>query len=241
MLYANSPVPLYRQLYIQLRDEIENQSLPVGQRLPSERDLAAAHGISRLTARRALQLLQQAGYINAQQGRGSFVVGSQMPSAQRLAGSAQIARQWVLTPTNTKLHREVIQCDPELAAQLQALPLSKAIKVQYLRAVEGRPVAFDTCYLPFDLCHQVLTADLEATPLHALLECSLGFRLRQVEQSAEAVIADDKQLEMLELQYPAALLRLRRSTYNEQGRVVEYAEILYCGEQNRLDGQSRPS
>ncbi|MGC9522615.1 MAG: GntR family transcriptional regulator [Anaerolineae bacterium] len=73
MLYANSPIPLYRQLYYQLREAIEDGELEVGNRLPSERQLAAEYGISRLTARKAVTLLRKEGYVRAHQGRGSFV------------------------------------------------------------------------------------------------------------------------------------------------------------------------
>jgi hypothetical protein len=73
-LQANSPVPLYRQLYTHLQQSIEQGTLAMGTQLPSERRLAAIHGISRLTARRAYQLLKQEGYVVAQRGSGSFVM-----------------------------------------------------------------------------------------------------------------------------------------------------------------------
>ena len=76
MLQANSPVPLYRQLYHHLRQAIEKGEFEVGRQLPSERKLAADHGISRLTARRAFDILRQEGYVRAYQGKGCFVTHS---------------------------------------------------------------------------------------------------------------------------------------------------------------------
>ena len=73
MLRADSPVPLYVQLYNQIRTDIEQGSLQMGRQLPSERQLAADYGISRLTARKALSLLREEGMISARRGRGSFV------------------------------------------------------------------------------------------------------------------------------------------------------------------------
>jgi GntR family transcriptional regulator len=73
MLHANSKVPLYLQLYHELRNAIEDGAYEVGRKLPSERQLAANYGISRLTARRAVKMLINEGYIQAVQGRGSFV------------------------------------------------------------------------------------------------------------------------------------------------------------------------
>lgn len=73
MLQANQAEPLYWQLFARLRQDIEYGVLPPGECLPSERKLAAYHGISRLTARRALQLLIQQGYARAEQGKGTYV------------------------------------------------------------------------------------------------------------------------------------------------------------------------
>jgi GntR family transcriptional regulator len=73
MLRADSSTPLYVQLSRQIRTQIEQGSLPIGKQLPSERELAADYGISRLTARKALAMLRDEGIISARRGRGSFV------------------------------------------------------------------------------------------------------------------------------------------------------------------------
>ena len=65
--------PLYFQLYAQLKHDIDIGLLTSGEQLLSERQLAAYYGISRPTARKALQNLENDGYIQAQHGRGSFV------------------------------------------------------------------------------------------------------------------------------------------------------------------------
>jgi len=75
MLNTQKPEPLYQQLYTQLKQNIESGALSPGDRLPSERRLAANHGISRLTARKAMLLLVQEGYANSYHGKGAFVVG----------------------------------------------------------------------------------------------------------------------------------------------------------------------
>jgi len=76
MLLANSTTPLYIQLCDKLRNAISNSELPVGMRLPSERLLAAQHGIDRGTARKAIRQLQHEGYVEVRQRRGYFVVGA---------------------------------------------------------------------------------------------------------------------------------------------------------------------
>ncbi len=67
---------LYEQLYYHLKQKIERGTLPPGEQLPSERELAASYGISRFTVRKAVGLLVQEGYIDAYQGSGSFVAST---------------------------------------------------------------------------------------------------------------------------------------------------------------------
>ncbi len=74
MLYINGTDPLYIQLCNQLRSDIENGRLKKGQKLLSERRLAAEYGISRLTARMALHCLQEQGYVTVKPQTGALVL-----------------------------------------------------------------------------------------------------------------------------------------------------------------------
>ena len=74
MLYINGADPLYLQLYNQLRVNIESGRFGKGQRLLSERRLAAEHGISRVTARMALRYLADQGYVYIEPNKGALVL-----------------------------------------------------------------------------------------------------------------------------------------------------------------------
>jgi GntR family transcriptional regulator len=72
-LSTTSGVPLYRQIVAQASEQIRSGRLPAGARLPSFRSLAARHGVSGVTVRRAYLDLERAGLLAAEQGRGTFV------------------------------------------------------------------------------------------------------------------------------------------------------------------------
>ncbi len=74
MLYINGADPLYLQLCNQLRSDIENGKLGKGQKLLSERRLAAEYGISRVTARMALKCLHEQGYVFIEPHIGAYVL-----------------------------------------------------------------------------------------------------------------------------------------------------------------------
>lgn len=62
----------YHDLMEDLRDKIFNGEIKPGEKLPSENELSAEYQISRQTVRKALQILQEEGYIYAEHGRGTF-------------------------------------------------------------------------------------------------------------------------------------------------------------------------
>lgn len=67
------PMTRYKEVFERLRTQIIGQELPVGTKLPSELELAQAHGVSRGTIRQALNLLMQEGCVERIQGKGTFV------------------------------------------------------------------------------------------------------------------------------------------------------------------------
>src|ERR1700692_1930296 len=73
---AQSEVPLYRQVFQQLKDSIHCGKLPRGARLPATRELAGLLGLNRTTISAAYELLESEGLISGQVGRGSFVTGA---------------------------------------------------------------------------------------------------------------------------------------------------------------------
>src|ERR1700761_7894036 len=70
---AGAGVPLHRQLFLVLHDEIARGAIGPGEALPTEQSLCDQFGVSRITVRRALADLAEQGYIERRQGVGSFV------------------------------------------------------------------------------------------------------------------------------------------------------------------------
>ena len=69
----SSSLPIYRQLFDQIRVAIESGALPAEFRLPASREMAGTLGINRTTVSAAYELLESEGLIRQEVGRGSFV------------------------------------------------------------------------------------------------------------------------------------------------------------------------
>ncbi len=97
-LDAESPVPLYRQLYDHFRASIESGKLENGSRLPATRELAGHLGLNRTTVAAAYELLENEGFLTGQVGRGSFVRSSRAPQSNEIDWNALLGPSQSRTP-----------------------------------------------------------------------------------------------------------------------------------------------
>src|SRR5688500_16844635 len=70
----DAPTPKYERAYRSVLDQIKGGRFPVGARIPTEGELSPRLGVSRVTVRRALEMLVQDGYLESRQGSGYRVV-----------------------------------------------------------------------------------------------------------------------------------------------------------------------
>lgn len=236
MLHVDYAVPLYQQLYQQLRDQIVNGTLEVGAKLPSMRKLAADYGICRLTARKAIEMLVNDGYVYVHHGKGTFVIRAGMPQGPvAMLNPPEIALERVETPSSRVVSLETVLADAFLAARLHVLPDDKVVRLEHVEYFAGIPVVLAISWLPYELCADVLDSGGAFESPSAVLEKSLGVPLRQTEETVQAVLATSRELALLELQAPAALLLINRTTYTVQGRVVKYARVAYRADRYHID------
>lgn len=226
-------IPHHRRIEQALRERIAR--LQPGDRLPSDAELRAEFGVSRMTARNAMQRLADEGLVARRPGRGSFV--AQPPAhrrANRLMTFSQEMRRRGLTPTSVVLARE---WRPATRAEAAMLGLGTADPVVYLRRLrcaDDRPMALETTVLIGACADAVLGADLERGSLHEAL-LSAGFTLRRGTGTigSERATAEDARLLELEPGWP--LLVERRVIADAQGRHIEATDSRYPGDRYALD------
>jgi GntR family transcriptional regulator len=226
-LNADSKVPLYEQLHHYLRTLILAGSLRTGEKLPSERDLAARYGISRQTVRKALRLLIQEGLVYTRPGAGVFVARRKR-SPLKLLGFAEEMERYGLVYTTRVLRTETLEADRTIAAQLAVGEGSKVHVLERLRLLNDfLPVGIALTYLPYSCCPELLNYDFNKFPLYMILEQELHVQLAHAEQSVSARLATPRECEHMQLQAPAPLMTLERLTFDTHERRVEYTLAAY--------------
>jgi GntR family transcriptional regulator len=209
----------YREIADELRRRVGRA--PAGSLLPSEAELSAEFAVSRVTIRRALDVLRDDGLVAARQGFGWFVAAE--PVRQHLAELGTIEAQLALSGIANE--RRVVDFTftepPQRVRQL--LGDDPVLRVKRLNLADGEPFAVVTVWCPAELGQHLSRADVEQHPFYELLDVTLRGATQTI--GADAATADEAAL--LRVPVGAPLLKCQRVTTDESGRSVLLSEHLF--------------
>ena len=144
--------PLWGQIVDQLAQEIIDQQIAPGTRLPTETDLMARFGVSRFTLRRAMGVLEDRGLVRVEQGRGTFVHDGAVHYriSQHISFSENLREQGK-EPKQREIALDVIRPTKDVRAALDLPAGSKVIRHTTLSFADDVVVAFSNNYFPASL------------------------------------------------------------------------------------------
>lgn len=225
-LDPNSNLPLYQQLQRALRDAIEQRVLGPEDALPSERQLAAELGVSRITVRKAIDGLAAEGLLVSRQGSGNFVSARIDKNFAKLTSFSEDMRSRGRRPHSVWLNRSQGTVTPEEALKLALSPGTLVYRFHRLRFADEAPMAIElatmvaACLPPMDAIGESLYAALEA----------LGNRPVRALQRLRALLLNAEQAQLLEAKEGDAGLLVERLGYLRDGRAIELSQSYYRGD-----------
>lgn len=234
MLNKSEGIPLYIQIRRTLRGEISDQSLVPGQKLPSEDELAARFGVSRMTVRQGISDLIDEGLLYRRHGVGTFVALPHLDrDHSRLTSYLESARQEGLEIAVQVLAAEVLPAKRKVALELKIEEGELVIQVKTLRFISGLPVTLHDAYIPYRLFPQILQEDLKNKHLWDIFE-SYGYRVKRAVQRLEAREADEESARLLEVDEGFPILYKERTVHLDDGTPVEFTYCYNRGDRYRL-------
>jgi GntR family transcriptional regulator len=227
--------PQYRQIEQALRERVA--ALPPGAKLPSDTDLCAEFGVSRMTARNAMERLAADGLIRREPGRGSFVTAPPAHRrANRLMTFSQEMRRTGRVPRSRLLARVVRSSTPAEATMLGIPPRQSVVYLRRLRLADDEPIALESTILVGATAEAVMAADLTTGSLHEALGRG-GFMLYRGTGTISAAVATAEDAHLLDIQDGDPLLVERRVIADGHGRRIEATESRYVAGRYGLDVQ----
>ena len=222
--------------YLLLADTLRNR-IAGGIRgaLPSEAELGHEYGVSRVTVRRALELLRDEGLVVARQGIGWFVAVD--PVRQSLGRVTTV--EAALEAAGAVSGRRVLKFAFETASADVAKTLGLAadgevLRVTRLYLADDEPFALVTVWVAASLGAQLSRDDVERSTFYDLLPLQ-GVEPGRVVQTITAIESDRSTAEQLHVPMGSPLLACRRVTYDRHGDAVIVAEHRYAAHLTALE------
>jgi len=222
------PTPLYHQIYLVLRNRILKDEYPHNSRLPGEEEVARQFGVSRITAKRAINDLAADGFVVRERGRGTRVtyLAPATPVRANVEGLLENLLEMGLKTEVELLEFDYVLPGEEVARALQCEADDEVQRAVRVRRLEGEPFSYLTTHVPAHIGRSYGRDDLAARPLLSLLERD-GIVVSSAEQTITAILADVETAPALRIELGSALLRIDRIVYDQQDRPVEYITALY--------------
>jgi GntR family transcriptional regulator len=221
-------LPLYHQVYIDLRDRLAERREPDDVPLPSEPDLARRYGVSRVTIRTTLARLERDGLVRRVRGVGTFP--APRPPAD---GPADIRGQLenLMSFEERTILANLDWTHGALPAGAAALALGEGpcLRIVRVRSFQGRPASFTTIHVPEPHARLLPEPPPSNTPVIALLERH-GLVAVAAEQALTAVAAPDEAARHLDVAEGAPLIAMRRLMLDAEQRPLLHQESLYVPE-----------
>lgn len=226
--------PKYERAYRSVLGQIREGRYPVGARIPTEGELSARFGVSRVTVRRALEMLVQDGYLESRQGSGYRVVTLSPASDTCLTSFTDAMLRAGREPTTELLGLDALAPGDPATADLPAgLRDREVTRIRRLRRVDGVPRMLVVTYAPTALLPSVAPEDFPgAGPGQSILRIlagRFGLDWSAACEDISPVLADEGLAALFAVPQGAPILRQSCSAFAEDGAVVFHEDVFRTG------------
>lgn len=215
--------PLYLSILEIIKERIIDGVYAIGCLLPTETDFEMEFEVSKITVRKAIELLESEGYVLKQSGKGTTVISNSIFNKLSKGDSfTNILQKEGMNLRKEKTIIETIKLHPQ--DELYAIFQSKCIRIKRLYYLDGKPYIYYTHYLPGSLKLDKF-ADDNAFSIYMQLYKNKQIISRfhdefYIEYPSSEILA---QLQVKE----GPLLGRKRMTYNVDDEVIEVSYAQY--------------
>lgn len=227
----------YEKIASTIRERIKNGTYPVDSLLPNQTDLVLEFGVSRMTIKKAIEILMMEGLVYSQRGMGTKILDHSFWDKDVSPIKEYDGLSYQMEKQNKKLESSVIKFDvgfPNKDIQKKLLlkaeqPIYKIIR---LRILEGKPFVIEHTIMPCDLVPN-LTTDILEKSVYAYLKGELGLQFGGAYRTFQADRAEGYDKKYLECDDSDPILEVQQVIYLKDGTPIEFSKS-----RNRYDTRS---
>ena len=167
-------MPLYQQIYDEIKHAIDNGIYVPGDKIPTETELSTKYAVSRITVRRAIEDLSAAGFLVKRRGLGTFVCEPRMRRKLLQGGLPQsfseICRKSGRVPGAKLINREIVVARQDEREFFALDEGDLVLHVQPLRTADEQPIFEENMCLPNVENKELARCDLQGNSLYEMLD-----------------------------------------------------------------------
>ncbi|MBO0467426.1 GntR family transcriptional regulator [Enterococcus plantarum] len=214
---------LYLDVADQIKSDIMNGTYPVGSLLPTEAELEQLFDVSKITVRRAIELLSSEELVEKKSGKGTTVLSNRPYNKLSKAGTFTE----YLNESGQKVAKKILNLEKVTLAPDSPVYQSlgeHAVKVSRLYTLDEQPYIYFNYFLPSSLA-DVPLEDFEKESLYRLMD-QHGIEIIKFEDSFQTIELTKQQQEILATSEKNGLKRIRKSIGLSE-EIVEFSEAIY--------------
>lgn len=226
-------LPAYRRIFHEIRTMIEDGSLKAGDRIESERELAARWQVSLMTARHALKALESEGFVVRRIGVGTFVATPKIHFNRLLSFTQQMASRGVDARSKV-VATKILVDEPDASARLGIPPDRPLLKVERVRYGGSEPFAFEAAYLSLDEFPGLGEKVPLRRSLFETLQRDYDATIAFADEEVDATVAEGRIAHFLGIAPGSPVLRIRQVVHSGNGRKLLYDVGIYRADRHTL-------
>jgi GntR family transcriptional regulator len=216
------------------------ERLGVGTAIPSERQLSADLGVSRLTVRAALDELAREGYLVRRRGSGTYVQHPKISQQLTMTSFSEDMRRRGMAPSSKTLSLNRELAGARLGRFLNVSPGEEIVVVKRLRLADGVSMAIETLHIPATVVPGIQPRDLEGS-YYELLRARYGIEIATATQTIEPTVTNEEESEALGVPLHSPAFLFERTSRDEGGRTLEFVHSIYRGDRYQIVSELTPS
>lgn len=220
-----SNIPIYYQLYTYLKEAILDGEYTPGQCVPSESEMMAQYGVSRVTVRRAIADLERDGFLKRYRGKGSVVLERKsITTLNSLYSFSEMARLRGQPASYIIISDDVKAADIKISQELEIPENSLVFEIKRLLLLNGRIAALTTAYVPYLEEWKGMFKDFNENT--SLFERFLEYNtiIDHAEETLEVITPSTEVRRTLYLPDNLQVVYSVHKTYDDKDRVIAYTE-----------------
>ena len=216
----------YEKIAFDIKEDILSEKYKPNEQLPFEKELCEKYNVSKMTVKKALDLLVNDGLIIKRRGSGTFVKDITEKEIQRIIEKKQFSGLTTTSighkVTSKVLEFKIINATKEIADILKIEEDEFIYFVHRVRYVDDKAVVIEKTYIPLNLIPGMKLADVIKS-IYGYIKDKLGLNIQSAHSTVRAMKSDELDRKYLNLEKDEPILEVERVAYLDNGKVFEYS------------------